>query len=135
MVENLDVEKADVYQILHKTSGSAIQHIKIREYSVVFSTINQIIPKLHENDEALLLRAINTLFYGRKYARHSLYYLPTDVDFPFSEVIVPQRGEKKILLMMRKNLMEHQFRTKSNVNEEVLEIIQKDLRPKPAKTH
>ena len=136
LVENLDVEKADVYQILHKTSGSAIQHLKIREYSVVFSTINQIIPKLHENDEALLLRAIQQFSMAESMQDIPPIICPIDVDFPFSEVIVPQRGEKKkILLMMRKNLMEHQFRTKSNVNEEVLEIIQKDLRLKSLPKH
>jgi len=136
LVENLDVEKADVYQILHKTTGSAIQHLKIREYSVVFSTINQIIPKLHENDEALLLRAIQKFSMADNMQDIPPIICPIEVDFPFSEVMVPQRGEKKrILLMMRKNLMEHQFKSKSNVNEEVLEIIQKDLRLKSLPKH
>ena len=136
LVENLDVEKADVYQILHKTTGSAIQHLKIREYSVVFSTINQIIPKLHENDEALLLRAIQKFSMADNMQDIPPIICPIEVDFPFSEVMVPQRGEKKrILLMMRKNLMEHQFKSKSHVNEEVLEIIQKDLRLKSLPKH
>ena len=136
LVENLDFEKADVYQILHKTTGSAIQHLKIREYSVVFSTINQIIPKLHENDEALLLRAIQKFSMADNMQDIPPIICPIEVDFPFSEVMVPQRGEKKrILLMMRKNLMEHQFKSKSNVNEEVLEIIQKDLRLKSLPKH
>ena len=54
---------------------------------------------------------------------------PIDIDFPFAPVIVPERGEKnKILLMMKKNLMEHKFKSKSKVNQDHLEQIQKDLR-------
>ena len=129
IVENLGIEKADVYQIVHKDNGSAIQHIKIREYAIIFSTINQVIPKLHENDEELLLQAIRKFTMTQPIESIPSIIAPIDLDFPFAQVIVPERGEKnKILLMMKKNLMEHKFKSKTKVNHDHLEQIQKDLR-------
>ena len=129
LVENLGIERADVYQIVHKESGSAIHHIKIREYSIVFSTINQVIPKLHEEDDELLLHAIRKFSMAEDLESLPPIIAPIDLDFPFAPVIVPERGEKnKILLMMKKNLMEHQFKTKPKLNQDLLEQIQKDLR-------
>ena len=129
LVENLGIERADVYQIVHKENGSAIHHIKIREYSIVFSTINQVIPKLHEEDDELLLHAIRKFSMAEDLESIPPIIAPIDLDFPFAPVIVPERGEKnKILLMMKKNLMEHQFKTKPKLNQDLLEQIQKDLR-------
>lgn len=129
LVENLGIERADVYQIAHKENGSAIHHIKIREYSIVFSTINQVIPKLHEEDDELLLHAIRKFSMAGDLESIPPIIAPIDLDFPFAPVIVPERGEKnKILLMMKKNLMEHQFKTKPKLNQDLLEQIQKDLR-------
>ena len=129
LVENLGIERADVYQIVHKENGSAIHHIKIREYSIVFSTINQVIPKLHEEDDELLLHAIRKFSMAGDLESLPPIIAPIDLDFPFAPVIVPERGEKnKILLMMKKNLMEHQFKTKPKLNQDLLEQIQKDLR-------
>lgn len=129
LVENLGIERADVYQIVHKENGSAIHHIKIREYSIVFSTINQVIPKLHEEDDELLLHAIRKFSMAGDLESIPPIIAPIDLDFPFAPVIVPERGEKnKILLMMKKNLMEHQFKTKSKLNQDLLKQIQKDLR-------
>ncbi|MEC7267416.1 MAG: excinuclease ABC subunit UvrC, partial [Bacteroidota bacterium] len=129
LVENLGIEQADVYQILHKENGSAIHHIKIREYSIIFSTINQVIPKLHEDDEELLLQAIRKFTMAQPLEEIPPIIAPIDLDFPFAPVIVPERGEKnRILLMMKKNLMEHKFKTKTKVNQDHLEQIQKDLR-------
>ena len=129
LVENLGIERADVYQIVHKENGSAIHHIKIREYSIVFSTINQVIPKLHEEDDELLLHAIRKFSMDGDLESIPPIIAPIDLDFPFAPVIVPERGEKnKILLMMKKNLMEHQFKTKPKLNQDLLEQIQKDLR-------
>lgn len=129
LVENLGIERADVYQIVHKENGSAIHHIKIREYSIVFSTINQVIPKLHEEDDELLLHAIRKFSMAGDLESIPPIIAPIDLDFPFAPVIVPERGEKnKILLMMKKNLMEHQFKTKPKLNQDLLEQIQKDLR-------
>lgn len=129
LVENLGIERADVYQILHKEHGSAIHHIKIREYSIIFSTINQVIPKLHENDEELLLQAIRKFTMAQPLEAIPPIIAPIDLDFPFAPVNVPERGEKnRILLMMKKNLMEHKFKSKTKVNQDHLEQIQKDLR-------
>ncbi|MGC6419904.1 MAG: excinuclease ABC subunit UvrC [Chitinophagales bacterium] len=129
LVENLGIERADVYQIVHKENGSAIHHIKIREYSIVFSTINQVIPKLHEEDDELLLHAIRKFSMAGDLESIPPIIAPIDLDFPFAPIIVPERGEKnKILLMMKKNLMEHQFKTKPKLNQDLLEQIQKDLR-------
>ncbi|MGB1119251.1 MAG: excinuclease ABC subunit UvrC [Chitinophagales bacterium] len=129
LVENLGIERADVYQIVHKENGSAIHHIKIREYSIVFSTINQVVPKLHEEDDELLLHAIRKFSMAGDLQSIPPIIAPIDLDFPFAPVIVPERGEKnKILLMMKKNLMEHQFKTKPKLNQDLLEQIQKDLR-------
>lgn len=129
LVENLGIERADVYQIVHKENGSAIHHIKIREYSIVFSTINQVVPKLHEEDDELLLHAIRKFSMAGDLESIPPIIAPIDLDFPFAPVIVPERGEKnKILLMMKKNLMEHQFKTKPKLNQDLLEQIQKDLR-------
>ena len=129
LVENLGIERADVYQIVHKENGSAIHHIKIREYSIVFSTINQVIPKLHEEDDELLLHAIRKFSMAGDLESIPPIIAPIDLDFPFAPVIVPERGEKnKILLMMKKNLMEHQFKTKPKLNQDLLKQIQKDLR-------
>ena len=129
LVENLDIERADAYQIIHKENGSAIQHIKIREYSIIFSTINQVIPKLHEDDEELLLQAIRKFTMVQPLESIPPIIAPIDIDFPFAPVIVPERGEKKrILLMMKRNLMEHKFKSKTKINQDHLEQIQKDLR-------
>ena len=59
-----------------------------------FSTINQVIPKLHEDDEELLLQAIRKFTMAQPLESIPPIIAPIDLDFPFAPVIVPERGEK-----------------------------------------
>lgn len=136
LVVNPKMTDIDVISIVSNQQEAFVNYFQIKEGGIVFSKNLEIKKKLDETDEDLLSYAFQEL---RSTARFEnsvvLSNIPLSIKSEEIENIVPQIGDKKHLVSLSlknalyiKSKKEVEKEEKKSKKNEVLEILQKDLR-------
>jgi len=136
LVVNQKMTDIDVISIVSSEQEAFVNYFQIQEGGIVFSKNLEIKKKLEETDEDLLSYAFQEL---RSTARFNnsvvLSNIPLSIKSEEIENLVPQIGDKKHLVSLSlknalylKSKKEVEKEEKKSKKNEVLEILQKDLR-------
>jgi len=136
LVVNRKITDVDVITIVSSEQESFINYIQIKEGSIIYSKNLEIKKKLEESDEDLLSYAFQEIRSSENFNNPVVYSnIPLSIKPEEVENIVPQIGDKKSLVTLSlknalylKSKKEVEKEEKKSKKNEVLEILQKDLR-------
>ncbi len=135
VITNLNLT-ADVFSIISDEKWAYINYLKIYEGSLIQSYTLELTKKLEETDAELLQIAITEL--RQKFESDAKEIIvPFKIEYEGINVVVPQRGDKKLLLELSERnakfyrldkLKQERIKNPERHTERILQTMQKDLR-------
>ncbi len=115
------INNVDVYSIQSDEQNAYVNYLTVVNGSIVQGNTVEYRKKLDESDEEILLLAIAEMrMRFSSTAREALVPFPIEVEFPGITFLVPQRGDKKLLLELSEKNVEY-YRKERMKQEELVD--------------